>query len=79
MLSKDDMKQILGGSAPVGGGGPTACSVTASCPGGTGTITCSGILGDATTGGCDKVEGITISTVTCRQTNGTYATQSCGS
>ena len=71
VMSQKEMKQIIGGYEP------EACSVSANCPGGAGTISCSGIVGDETTGGCDKVEGTTISTVTCRQTNGTYSTQSC--
>lgn len=70
-LSRTELRQIKGGD-DCGNG----CSVTASCPSG-GTITCSGINGDAENGGCQKIEGTTISTVSCRQSNGDYTSMSC--
>ena len=63
-LSRTEMKNIMAGTAG------TACSATACCNGG-GSITCSGV------DQCQSIEGNTISTVTCKNTDGTFSSQSC--
>jgi hypothetical protein len=71
LLTRNEMKQITGGNAKV-----VKCSATANCPNG-GTVKCDGVLGDATNGGCDSIQGSQISAVSCRQEDGTYVTKSC--
>ena len=69
-MTNAEMKNVMGGNAPLGGSG--ACSASYECPSG-GTIQCSGVDGDVNNGGCQVVG----SSVSCRQTDGNYTAVSC--
>jgi hypothetical protein len=53
-LSRAEMKNVLGGTAPPppGDGGAGTCSVEVTCPGGSSKVSCSGSAGN-----CHKSEG----------------------
>jgi len=62
-LSRAEMKNIMAGLAG-------SCTATACCNEG-GSITCDGV------DQCQSIEGQTVSTVTCKNSDGTFSSQSC--
>jgi len=65
-LSREQMRNAMGGLLLSEDG----CKTTAPCPSG-GDISCSGVSD------CQKVVGVNISTVTCKNADATYSSQSC--